>query len=82
MAGAVAVVQLVPASHLHGARRAIGILLALLGVAISATAYARWAAYERAMRENRSLPRTPLLVAAPVVLTIAAVIVLGVVVFA
>lgn len=82
MAAAVAVVQLVPTHHLHEARRALGILLAVLGVAISASAYTRWAGYEHAMREGRSLPRSPLLVVVSVVLSVVAVIVLAVVIFA
>ena len=39
MAAAVAVVQLVPARHLHETRRALGIVLAVLGLLMSATAY-------------------------------------------
>jgi putative membrane protein len=81
MAAAVAVVQLVPTHHLHEARRTLGVLLAVLGVAISASAYARWAASERAMREAKPLPRSPLLIAVSGVLVLVAVIVLAVVIF-
>jgi hypothetical protein len=38
-----AVVQLVPAQHLHQARCALGILLAVLGIVVTACEYARWA---------------------------------------
>jgi putative membrane protein len=82
LAAAVAVVQLVSTHHLHEARRALGILLALLGVAMSASAYSRWSANERAMREGRPLPRSPLLVVVSAVLAIVAVLVLAVAVFA
>jgi putative membrane protein len=82
MAAAVAVVQLVPTQHLHEVRRALGILLAVLGIVVTASAYARWATYERAMREGRPLPRSSLLIVVTAVLTIVAVIVLAVVVFA
>lgn len=81
LAAAVAVVQLVPTQHLHEARRALGIVLAVLGLFMSASAYLRWAAYERAMREGRSLPRSPLLVVVSGTLAVVAVIVLAVVVF-
>lgn len=61
MAGAVAVVQLIPASDLHGTRRVLGVVLAVLGILVSATAYTRWAANQRAMRNGEPLPQTRLL---------------------
>ena len=82
MAAAVAVVQLVPTHHLHETRRALGIVLAVLGLLISATAYGRWAANERAMRAGQPLPRSPLLIVVSAVLAVVAVIALTVVVFA
>jgi putative membrane protein len=82
MAAAVAVVQLVPTQHLHGARRALGLLLAVVGLVISASAYGRWAGNERAMRNGAPLPHSPLMVAVSGVLAVVAVIVVAVVIFA
>ena len=75
MAAAVAVVQLVPEPNLHGSRRLIGLLLAGIGLIISASVYRRWAATERAMRNRRPLPHTPLLHAVAAVLAVVGVIV-------
>lgn len=69
MAAAVAVVQLVPDGHLALVRRALGVVLGVLGLSVSGTAYARWSANQRAMRGGSPLPGTPML----------AVIVLGLV---
>jgi putative membrane protein len=55
LAGAVAVVQLLPPFRIAGARTVLGVLLALLGVATAIFAYVRWAANERAMRTSRRL---------------------------
>ena len=49
LAGAVAVVQLLPPFRIAGARTVLGILLALLGVATTVFAYVRWEANERAI---------------------------------
>lgn len=56
LAGAVALVQLVPKFSVPGARLTLGIILAVTGLAVSATAYLRWASVERAMRHARALP--------------------------
>lgn len=80
MAAAVAVAQLLPALHLHGARYVLALLLAGIGLLISSTAYARWVANERAMRTNASLPRTSLLQIASYGLSVIGVIVVVVVV--
>ncbi|HZZ98020.1 MAG TPA: DUF202 domain-containing protein [Jatrophihabitantaceae bacterium] len=55
LAGAVAVVQLLPPFRIAGARTVLGILLAILGVATTIFAYIRWEANERAMRTSRRL---------------------------
>jgi putative membrane protein len=55
LAGAVAVVQLLPPFRIAGARTLLGILLAVLGVATTIFAYVRWEANERAMRTSRKL---------------------------
>jgi putative membrane protein len=79
MAGAVAVVQLVPHAHASAARRVLGVLLAILGLVIAASTYWRWSANERAMREQRPLPYSPLLQVAVAVLTVVGVVVVIVV---
>ncbi|HTZ45187.1 MAG TPA: DUF202 domain-containing protein [Jatrophihabitans sp.] len=55
LAGAVALVQLVPPFRLSGARTALGIALAVLGLAMVCLAYTRWAANEKAMRTGGRL---------------------------
>jgi putative membrane protein len=55
LAGAVAVVQLLPPFRIAGARTLLGILLTVLGVATTIFAYVRWEANERAMRTSRKL---------------------------
>ena len=55
MAGAIAVVQLLPPFRIHGARTVLGILLAAIGVATAIFAYVRWESNERAMRTARRL---------------------------
>jgi inner membrane protein YidH len=73
MAAAVAVAQLVPELHLHGLRRQLGALLAVLALVISVAAYPRWHANQRAMRLGQPLPRSWLLPAVGLVLTIVGV---------
>jgi putative membrane protein len=60
MAAAVAVAQLLPDASDAGLRRALGVVLAVLGLAISAAAYPAWAANQRAMRRRAALPRARL----------------------
>jgi putative membrane protein len=79
MAAAVAVVQLVPELRLEGARKPMGLLLAAVALIIAGTAYAKWAANERAMRHRLPLPRTPLLQLLGGVLTVVGLIVIIVV---
>lgn len=61
MAAAVALVQLVDSGHLHEFRRALGVVLAVLGLSISVAAYPRWAAIQRAMRLGEPMPPVRLL---------------------
>jgi putative membrane protein len=75
IAGAVAVLQLVPPFRVAGARVTIGLLLAAAGLACAVVAYVRWRTTESALRTGRPLPRpVTLLVAAVVVAVIAAVV--------
>ncbi len=75
MAAAVAVVQLVDTGRLHEFRRALGVLLAVLGLVIGVAAYPRWAAIQRAMRLGEPLPPVRLL---PVVGAVLVLIGIGV----
>ncbi len=70
LAGAVAMVQLVPPFGVPGLRTALGALLALDGLAVLAAAYPRWAGNERALRSSQGLPhsRLPLLLAGSLLL--------------
>jgi putative membrane protein len=76
MAAAVAVVQLVSSSDLHGLRRELGVALAVLGLIISAAAFPRWFRNQRAMRLRQPLGRSVLLPVVGVVLTLVGVAVL------
>jgi putative membrane protein len=58
IAAAVALRQLVPPFRIPGVRSALSVLLAGLGLAISATAYRHWLVCESAMRRQGSLPRS------------------------
>jgi putative membrane protein len=68
VAGAVAVLQLLPASPDRDVRWLIGAVLAATAAATAVLAYTRWAATERAMRSGmpRPQPRGLLVVAATV----------------
>jgi putative membrane protein len=58
LAGAVAIVQLVPEFGFDGARRLVGALLAALGTAVAVGAVVRWRTVQAAMRRAADLPRT------------------------
>ena len=77
VAGAVAVLQLVPPFRVEGARVVIGLLLAAASLAAAVVAYVRWRATERAMRTGRPLPRPVTLLMAAVVVAVLAAIVLA-----
>lgn len=80
MASAIAVMQLVHSLGVEQLRYVLGLLLALMGLLLSASAYRRWEAIERAMRERRPLPHSSLFRLLAVGLTIVAILVVGVVV--
>ncbi len=79
MAGAVALKQLIPGFAIRGLHTGLGLVLAGLGMAIAVNAYRHWAGYERAMREERPLPRSRLMPWVSGLLALAAVIVVVVV---
>jgi putative membrane protein len=58
IAGSVAIVQLVPSFRIEGARLALGITLAVLGLVAAVLSYVRWSGNERAMRCSAALPFT------------------------
>ncbi|MET8248944.1 DUF202 domain-containing protein [Streptomyces sp. NPDC005202] len=63
MAGAVGFDQLAPGLAPAPVRTALGVVLALGGAVLGATAYRRWARNEQAMRKSAPLPHTRLLIA-------------------
>ncbi|HEY2194847.1 MAG TPA: DUF202 domain-containing protein [Actinomycetospora sp.] len=69
LAAGVAVVQLVPAFPVPGARAVIGALLAVLAVVAAASGVLRWRSVETAIRRDRPLPaqRVPWALAAGLV---------------
>jgi putative membrane protein len=60
LAGAVAVVTLLPEFGFPGARHIVSALLALAGTAIALASVRRWYRAEQAIRANRPLPGTKL----------------------
>jgi putative membrane protein len=58
VAGGLAVVQLLDEVEPEGLRRALGVPMVLLGGLIAALSFSRWERNERAMNEDRSLPRS------------------------
>ena len=77
IAGAVAVVQLVPFDSAV-ARTALGLVLAGTAVVTSSLAYRRWSRVEQAMRGSRPLPHSVALPVLSGALSIVAVIVLAI----
>jgi putative membrane protein len=65
IAGSVALVQLVPSFTVPGARRVLGVGVALAAAALAVVAYRRWVGNETAMRHAGPLPysRMPAIVA-------------------
>ena len=59
LAAAVALVQLVPELAVPGARRVLGVGLAMLAVFTSGMGLLRWKQADRAMRRGEPLPRHP-----------------------
>lgn len=56
LAGAVAVVQLVPAFGVPGGRHALSLLLLLMSMSVALASYRRWWQVESALRQDRPLP--------------------------
>ncbi|MBI1759564.1 MAG: DUF202 domain-containing protein [Actinobacteria bacterium] len=75
LAGAVALKQLVPPFRVPGMHTGLSLLLSGLGLAITVTAYRRWAGYESAMRQQRSLPQSRMMPVLAALLVLAAVVV-------
>jgi putative membrane protein len=77
LAGGVAVVQVVPAFSVPGARHVLGIPLVILSVVVAAAGYRYWADRERAMRSRQPLrvPGLPRVLAMVVVLVSAVALV-------
>lgn len=59
LAAAVALVQLVPELTIPGARRSLGVGLAVLAIFTSGMGLLRWQQADRAMRRGDPLPRQP-----------------------
>ncbi|OBI30044.1 YidH family protein [Mycobacterium sp. E2238] len=80
LAAAVAVVQLVPELGVPGARRALGVGLALLAILTSGMGLLRWQQADGAMRRGAPLPRQPSPTYLAVGLTVVGLIALGLVI--
>ena len=80
VAGAVAIVQLVPPFPHMDLRRLLGAFLATTAAATALLAYTRWAATERAMRQDRPRPGAHGLLLVSGALAVLAVVVLALVV--
>lgn len=70
MAGGVGVIRFAPGGELSWLRTALAVLIAVLGLAVAATAYAQSRAVDRALREGAQMPVSPLLPVIGVVLTV------------
>jgi putative membrane protein len=66
IATGVAATQLLPAFHVSGGRRILGLPLIALGAMVALTSFLHWRANQHAMRLGQPLPRSPM----PLVLSI------------
>ena len=66
VATGIAATQLLPEVHVTGGRRILGLPLIALGALIAFTSFRHWQANQRAMRQGRPLPASPM----PMVLSI------------
>src|ERR1700689_3849643 len=66
IATGVAATQLLPDFHVAGGRRILGLPMIALGALVAVTSFYHWKANQRAMREGKPLPRSPM----PLVLSI------------
>jgi putative membrane protein len=74
LAGAVAIDQLTPNIAPAPVRVVLCVVLAGVGAVLAIQAYARWSAQEQAMRHNRELPHSWLLIAMTIVVASAAAV--------
>ncbi len=80
LAAAVALVQLVPEMAVPGARRFLGVGLAVLAVVTSGMGLLRWQQTDRAMRNGDPMPRQPSPAYLAVGLILVGIIALGLVI--
>jgi putative membrane protein len=80
LAAAVALVQLVPEMAVPGARRFLGVALAVLAILTSGMGLVRWQQTERAMRNGDPMPRQPSPAYLAFGLTLVGIIALGLVI--
>jgi len=80
LAAAVALVQLVPELTIPGARRVLGVGLAVLAVLTSGMGLLRWRQADHAMRHSEPLPRHPSPTYLAVGLTLVGIIALALVI--
>ena len=80
LAAAVALVQLVPELTIPGARRVLGVGLAVLAILTSGMGLLRWQQADRAMRRGDPLPRHPSPAYLAVGLSLVGIIALGLVI--
>ncbi len=80
LAAGVALVQLVPELAVPGARRFLGVGLAVLAILTSAMGLLRWQQADRAMRNGDPMPRQPSPAYLAVGLTLVGIIALGLVI--
>src|ERR1700754_2994161 len=80
LAAAVALVQLVPEMTVPGARRLLGVGLAVLAILTSGMGLLRWQQADRAMRRGDALPRHPSPAYLAVGLSLVGLIALGLVI--
>lgn len=80
LAAAVALVQLVPELAIPGARRGLGVGLAVLAILTSGLGLLRWRQADRAMRRGEPLPRHPSPMYLAVGLSLVGAIALGLVI--
>lgn len=80
LAAAVALVQLVPELTVPGARRILGVGLAVLATLASGMGLLRWQQADRAMRRNQPLPKHPTPAYLAVGLSVVGLVALGLVI--
>jgi putative membrane protein len=80
LAAAVALVQLVPELTVPGARRVLGVGLAVLAILTSGMGLLRWRQADQAMRHGQPLPRHPTPAYLAVGLSVVGLVALGLVI--